>query len=165
MVASRILAYGPEYECEVTNPNTNIRISHTFNLAECPYKKIADHIDTTINEFELELPISKVNVKFKLLTGKDEKSIEEELKALRKIGQTAEITTRLKRVIIAVNGDTTYTAISAFVDNMLSKDSLYLREYIREISPDIVLKQEVELEGDTVSLDIPMTVNFFWPES
>jgi hypothetical protein len=27
MVASRILAYGPEYECEVTNPNTNVTSS------------------------------------------------------------------------------------------------------------------------------------------
>ena len=33
MVAARILAYGPEYECEVTNPNTGNTFNHIFNLA------------------------------------------------------------------------------------------------------------------------------------
>ena len=33
------------------------------------------------------------------------------------------------------------------------------------INPDINLNQEVELEGEAVSLDIPMTVEFFWPTS
>ena len=48
---------------------------------------------------------------------------------------------------------------------MLSRDSLELRKYINNISPDIELVQEIELEGDTVKVDIPMTVNFFWPKS
>ena len=26
-------------------------------------------------------------------------------------------------------------------------------------------KQEVDIEGETVSLDIPMTVEFFWPKT
>ena len=46
---------------------------------------------------------------------------------------------------------------------MLSRDSLSLREYMVTVSPDIELKQEVELEGDVVTVDIPMTANFFWP--
>ena len=32
MVAARILAYGPEYPCEVTHPTTGEKIQHTFNL-------------------------------------------------------------------------------------------------------------------------------------
>ena len=48
---------------------------------------------------------------------------------------------------------------------MLSRDSLELRKYINKVSPDIDLSQEIELEGDTVKVDIPMTVNFFWPEA
>ena len=55
--------------------------------------------------------------------------------------------------------------INQFVQNMLSRDSLELRKYINKVSPDIELAQEVEMGGDTVKVDIPMTVNFFWPKS
>ena len=48
---------------------------------------------------------------------------------------------------------------------MLSRDSLALREYLTEITPDIELKQEVEMEGELVEVDIPLTANFFWPTS
>ena len=30
---------------------------------------------------------------------------------------------------------------------------------------NIELSQEVEIEGESVKVDIPMTVGFFWPES
>ena len=48
---------------------------------------------------------------------------------------------------------------------MLSKDSLSLRQEITKVTPDIDLSQEIDMEGDTVKVDIPMTVNFFWPNT
>ena len=70
----------------------------------------------------------------------------------------------IKKVITSINGDNTQSIINNFVDNMLSRDSLHLRSYIAEISPDIELKQEIEVEGDMVEVNIPLTVNFFWPD-
>ena len=46
---------------------------------------------------------------------------------------------------------------------MLSRDSMFLREELGKVSPDIELKQSIEIGGDTVEVEIPMTVNFFWP--
>jgi len=165
MVAARVLAYGPEYECEIENPNTGKTFSHVFNLADCPFKKLPDDIND--NKFEMELPVSKAKVGFKLITGKEEKLIEAELKGIKKTGVqvSPELTTRLKHTITSVNGDGDKSVINQFVQNMLSRDSLQLRKYINNISPDIELVQEIELEGDTVKVDIPMTVNFFWPNS
>ena len=165
MVAARILAYGPEYECEIINPNTEKTIKQTFNLAECPFKKIPDEI--TNNSFELKLPISKNKITFKLLTGKEEKLIEQELKAIKKTGTqvSPELTTRLKHTITSVNGENDRVSINKFVSEMLSRDSLELRKYINKVSPDIELVQEVELEGETVKVEIPMTAGFFWPNS
>ncbi len=165
MVAARVLAYGPEYECEIENPNTGKTFSHVFNLADCPFKKLPDDIND--NKFEMELPVSKAKVGFKLITGKEEKLIEAELKGIKKTGVqvSPELTTRLKHTITSVNGDGDKGVINQFVQNMLSRDSLELRKYINNISPDIELVQEIELEGDTVKVDIPMTVNFFWPNS
>ena len=73
MVAARILAYGPEYSCQVVNPNTGDTIEYTFNLADCPFQKLDDNI--TENNFEFELPISKTKVTFKVLNGGEEKLI------------------------------------------------------------------------------------------
>ena len=165
MVASRILAYGPEYTAEVTNPNTGNIFEHTFDLTECNFKNISD--DIIGNEFEVELPFSKIKIKFKLLTGRDETSINNELESYKKIGTqvSPELTTRLKHTVTSVNGDDSKAAISNFVDNMLSRDSLFLREELNRVAPDIDLTQEIDIEGETVKVGIPMTVNFFWPDT
>jgi len=165
MVAARILAYGPEYICDVTNPNSGQIINHTFNLADCPFKKLPEEI--TENKFEVDLPISKKKVTFKLLTGKEETIINEELKASKKLGSdvSPELTTRLRHTIISVDGDDSQSTINNFVQNLLARDSMYLRKEIRKVTPDIELQQEIEIEGEPVKVDIPMTVGFFWPDS
>ena len=136
MVASRILAYGGDYTVEVTDPNTGETQQQTFDLTSCQFKELPEDVDYSNNEFELELPITKVNITFKLLTGKDENDIANELKSLAKIGQQAEVTTRLKHVITSVNGETDKSIISNFVNNMLSKESLFLRDEVQRINPD-----------------------------
>ena len=165
MVASRILAYGPEYTVQVTNPNTGNEFEHTFDLTECNFKNIS--ADISGNEFEIELPYSKVKIKFKLLNGHDESNIDKELQSYKKIGSkvSPELTTRLKHTNISVNDDDSKVTISNFVDNMLSRDSLFLRGELKRLSPDIDLTQEIEVEGETVTVIIPMTVNFFWPDT
>ena len=165
MVAARILAYGGDYTVDVTNPNTGESIKQTFDLTSCEFKELSSDVDYSNNEFELELPVTKIKITFKLLTGKDETSISNELKSLQKIGQNAEVTTRLKHVITSVNDNNNKSVVSNFVDNMLSKESLFLRDEIQRINPDINLTQEIELEGETAEMDIPMTVEFFWPKA
>jgi len=165
MVAARILAYGSEYTVEALNPKTGQTFNHTFSLADCSFKSIPD--DITSNEFTTELPKSKLNITFKLLTGKEERAISTELERIKKIGTaiSPELTTRLRYTITAVDGDSTLSVISSTVENMLSLDSLHLRGEITKVSPDIELTQEVEVEGETVTVNIPMTVTFFWPNA
>tara|TARA_Y100000310_G_scaffold341181_1_gene439502 strand:- start:704 stop:1471 length:768 start_codon:yes stop_codon:yes gene_type:complete len=167
MIAARILAYGPEYTAEVTNPNTGDTDTFTFNLADCPFKLIPDDLEVNKNEFEVSLPVSKKEVKFKLLTGKEEIQIEKELESVKKTGSqvSPELTTRLRHSIVSVDGETNSGTISNFVSSMLSRDSLFLRQEMNRVSPDIELRQEVEMEGETVAVDIPMTVDFFWPST
>ena len=163
MVASRVLAYGPEYSCEVVTPSGD-KLQHTFNLAECPFKKLPK--DVTENSFEVTLPISKKKIKFGILTGKEEALIEKDLKASRKVGAVSpELTTRLRYVIKEVDGDNSQSVINNMAVNMLARDSMFLREEIKKVSPDIELQQEVEVGGESVKVNIPMTVNFFWPDA
>ena len=166
LVASRILAYGPEYTVEVTNPNdVDEKVEHTFDLSKCPFKELSKDVDYSDNSFDFTTPVGKNELKFKLLTGADEVLIEKDIKQSTKFGHSTEITTRLRYSITEVDGDSKSQTINAFIQNLLARDSVALRNYIRDISPDIDLTSEVEIGGETVSVSIPLTVEFFWPQS
>jgi len=165
MVAARILAYGPDYQCEVMDPTTNERVTHSFNLADCPFKEL--DIELSGNEFTVTLPVSKSEITFKLLTGGEEKNVDRDIERMKKLNTQVipQLTTRLKRSITAIAGDTEQGKINAFVDNMLARDSLHLRQEMTRVSPDIELKQEIEIGGELVTVEIPMTTEFFWPKA
>lgn len=166
LVACRILAYGPEYTCEVTNPNNpEQKVQHTFDLTQCKFKEISQDVDYTDNSFDFKTPIGKNKIKFKLITGKEEKLIDKDLKQTRKYGYNSEVSTRLRYTIIEVDGDNKQETITAASQNMLARDSMALRNYIQDISPDIDLTSEIEIGGEAVSVSIPLTVEFFWPKS
>ena len=99
------------------------------------------------------------------MTGADEALIEKELKQSAKYGYDSGISTRLRYTVTEVDGDSKPETILSFTQNMLARDSVALRNYITEISPDIDLTSEIEIGGETVSVSIPLTVEFFWPKS
>ena len=114
------------------------------------------------------LPSARIissKVKYRLLNGEDELNINKEIESRRKIGQSSEVTTRMKHAIVSIDGEDARGSINNYVDNMLSKDSLAFRQEMAKIAPDINLSQEVEMEGEMVRVDIPMTINFFWPSA
>ena len=57
--------------------------------------------------------------------------------------------------------------LESFVDNyMLAKDSRALREYIKSFQPDMDLTFTFESSNGTLEdIDLPVTVNFFWPDA
>ena len=166
LVAARILAYGPEYTAEVTNPkNQEETVNHTFDLSQCPFKELPKDVDYSDNSFNYTTDIGKTKIKFKLLTGADEALIEKDLKQSSKYGYNTAITTRLRYTVTEVDGDSKPETITEFAQNLLARDSIALRNYIQEISPDIDFTSEIEIGGETVSVSIPLSVTFFWPDT
>ena len=166
LIASRILAYGPEYVAEVTNPkNPEETITHTFDLSKCPFKEAVEGVDYKDNLFDYTTEVGKTKIKFKLLTGNEEALIAKELQKSEKYGYNSDVTTRLRHTIVEVDGDSKPETIALFSQNILARDSVALRNYIQEISPDIDLTSEIEIGGETVSVSIPLSVTFFWPQS
>ena len=138
----------------------------TIDLAELKNKEVDYSLFDNLNEFTFTLPQSKNEVTFKVLTHKDERQIEDELKGLKKANLSAEVTTRLKQSIIAVNGSREKKDIREFVDNLLlASDARALREYMRIISPDLDLTFTfVGSDGYTQEgVDLPLGVSFFYP--
>lgn len=168
LIAARILGYGKDYQIKYPHPLTGEEEDITIDLSAIKNKEVDYSLFNNLNEFNFTLPASKNEVTFKLLTHKDERIIEEELKGLRKANLAGEVTTRLKQSIIAINGDREKKSVRDFVDNyLLATDSKALREYMKKISPDLDLTFTfVGSDGYTQEgVDLPLGLSFFYPST
>jgi len=169
--AARRLAYGDTYgPVDITCPKCQSLNKINIDLSELKEKELDEsNFQKGVNAFDYTLPNSKVAIKFKFLTDDDEKLIEKETTSMLKINKinSTEVTSRLKRMIIEVNGDSDPTKIRTFVDTMQSRDSLTLRQYIRDSTPDINSTFNFCCKecGAEERAAVPMTVQFFWPDS
>ena len=171
MVASRILGYGKEYPVKVTCNDCKEENKVTIDLTTIDDKTIDETLYTNGNEFGFTLPTSKREVTFKLLTHGMEQTVKTELsgKKTDKSGVNKELTTRLKHLITSVDGNTDRILINNFVENeLLARDSKALRDYVTEIQPDIDLTFNFvcnECGEDNNDVNLPISVDFFWPAS
>jgi len=170
LIAARVLGYGKDYSFEVQPPNGE-KFEHTLDLTELEDKLLDENdlIKPNHNEFSFTLPILKKEITFKILTHSDEKKIDEEIKGRKKVKQEAgELTTRLKYMILSVDGDYERKTVREFVDNqLLARDSRALREYVKKVSPDVLMEFDYEDENGEMQrgATVPLTINFLWPDA
>ena len=170
-LATRMLGYGPEYDVEVTDPFSGEKQKVTIDLSKIETKDIDFSKLNSQNRYELTLPVSKKKLVVRLLTHKDEKDINQEIQAMERLtkGKSVgtEVTTRFKHMIVEVDGNSDRGFINKFVPNMLAGDTKALRNFFREISPDLNMKYEFtsEITGETEALDIPFGISFFYPSN
>jgi len=161
LIAARILGYGSTYEFEYNGEKQSVDLSTLENV-----EFNEDLIKKGVNEFDYELPKIKANISFKILNGKDERTIERELQGLKKINKDAnpEMSTRLKYIITAIEGNPDKKSIREFVDNyLLAQDSRALRNYIKLVQPDVDLT--FFPDGSDNDAILPIGLNFFWPDA
>jgi len=164
MVAARILGYGKDYDIEYDGIKQSVDLSKLEPI-DLDFSKFTKGE----NQFSFELPSSKRTITFKLLNSGDEIKISEEVKARKKISEndTSELTTRLKHMILSVDGKSEKKHINDFVENeFLSLDSLAYRKYLATITPDVDMNVTVkDLTGREQVITVPITVRFFWPDT
>ena len=163
MIAARVLGYGKDYEFEYKGEKVSVDLSTLEN-------KEFDETSITrgINEFSFTLPNSGTIITYKLLTHKDETAINTELKGLKKINKNSDpsISTRMKHMILSVNGDSDRKTVREFVDNyFLASDARAFRKHVQEVQPDVDLKVTIELSSGEEAIDLPIGVTFFWPDA
>lgn len=164
MVAARILGYGKDY------PFTYDGIENTVNLSELKEKDIDfSKITKGQNEFHFKLPNSERDVTFKIVNCKDDNDIQAEITAKEKINKnsSSELTTRLKKMILSVDGKSDRAFINSFVDNeFLSRDALAFRQHVKTVTPDIDFDTSItDASGKEIEVTIPITLRFFWPDA
>ncbi len=161
-LAARILAYGPEYKVIVTCPKCSKQKELAYDLLQSP-KISAFPEDLAITEngtFFVELPVTKWKVECRALTGRDENKVEK-----NKVAETG-ISAQLKSIIVSINSVTDKKMLEEAVDVLPAKDSRFLRSKYKEIVPTVRFSIELECECENSSeVDVPITLEFFWPKS
>lgn len=168
--AIRRLAYGDNYDATISCGRCGKENNVTIDLSKMNERPFDfDQYPRGENSFKYTLPHGDGDVlTYKILTKKDERSIEQEIKGMEKVSKdfSKEVTTRLCHIITAVNGNSEKGRIRKFVNEELrSINSLAFRKYIRENMPDIddtfdFFCQHCGLERKEGT---PIGVSFFWP--
>ena len=176
MIAARILGYGKDYEVEVEDPYSGNKQKETIDLTQFENKDYdgSHQVSPNTNEFEFTLPRSQRKITFMAMTESKERKVKHQIEELNKANRklkdstSRELTTRMKNMILSVDGDSDQKTINHFVDNELfAVDSKALRGYINEVIPDIDLRWEFVSEetGEGREMQLPMDVSFFWPSN
>ena len=161
LIASRVLGYGKDYSFEYKGQ------PHTVDLSKLENKPFNESLISSNGTIFYTLPKSENKIEFKFLNENDEKKINEEIQSYTKLNVEVlpEVTTRLKYQIVSINGENEKSKIKDFVDNyLLAEDSRFLRKYIKEISPDIDMKIQINVNGAEEDIEVPINLNFFWPD-
>lgn len=169
LVAIRITGYGAEYCVDATCPACNTTSEHNFDLSTLPLRNLEiEPVKQGINEFAFTLPVTKKNVTFKFLTGKDDLEITQTNERRKKLlGEQADnvVTSRLAYQIVSIEGVTDRNKITTFVNNMPARDSRALRLYIDKHEPTLEMTTTMICNacGASSEVALPIGMNFFWP--
>jgi len=162
----RASSYGHKYKVTVTNPYTGIPFETEVDLKKLKYKEINISPDEN-GWFNVEIPMRKKLVKFKLLNHKEERLITKNAESIQQSYQTnfAETgTLRLKSSIMQINDRKDRDYIHRFVDAMPALDSLTIRRKYNEVKPDVDLNYEfITPDGKLFTAPILMGIDFFFP--
>ena len=166
ILATRLLGYGHEYKMSFYSSKLGKAVETTVDLSEIKTKEVDFSLFKNANEFTFETPLGKNKIKFKLLTHGDENAIEKDINALERLGKdvSADITTRLRYMIISVDGKEEISHINKYINGMLARDSKAFRNYVKSMSPDMdMTTTHTYDDGETEALSVTLGVNFFWP--
>lgn len=170
MVAIRVTGYGPEYNAELECTECGVKSPHDFDLAALPIKRLElEPVVTGENLFEFLLPHTKKTVKFKFMTGRDEEEMLATSQKQKKLGLSGEsaVTSSLLHTIVSIDGVEDRAKVANFVKVMPARDSLALRNFIKDNEPGIMMKQETTCGacGHSEEVTMPLGITFLWPSA
>jgi hypothetical protein len=172
LIDARISGFGSKYVTSVGCPACNTVTKHAFLLDE--NKKmiegtIPEHLADKVKHIEdklyaITLPQTGVTVHIRLMTGNDEKAIVQINEVNKNNAVDNSNTQQLKLLIESAEGEKDKKLISQFVDVMPLKDSRFLKEAYKAITPNVDLTQHFECKACDYSADmeVPFNLEFFW---
>lgn len=164
MIWLRATGYGEMYPItildEINEPFDTVVNLNDLKTIELPVDPDEEGL------YSFVLPISKVNVRFKLLTCGDVDSIEKIIKKENDdnvlVNNTSTYT--LEKMLVEVNGSRDRQTIRDFANGMRLGDAKAFTQYVETLDFGIDLNINVETPGGgSVATFLPLNLNFFWP--
>jgi hypothetical protein len=167
LVASRINGFGEQYEVKVGCTSCGISSNHAFDLSEIKSKEAPEDIKISDDgTFSIMLPKTEIEVKCRLLSGKDEdKLFASSLSNKKHKLEENTLTNQFRMLIVSLNGETDRRLVEKFIEVMPALDSNFLRKKYESIVPNVDLDFDFvcpECDAETV-IDMPFSTEFFWP--
>ena len=165
MLWLRATSYGEMYPVTLLDED-DVPFNTEINLNDLKTKHLNVEPDNE-GYFSFLLPVSKAEIRFKLLNVGELEDIEKMLEKDREnnipVNNTGTYT--LERQIVEINGDRNKTNIKEFIQNMRIRDSKELRTYMESIDCGVDLRIEVGTPGGgSIKTFLPLSVQFFWPD-
>jgi hypothetical protein len=170
LLSLRSTGYGDDYEVKMTCPECSEQFKSSVKLSSLKYKGMHGEPDQN-GEFQVQLPKMKLNVKFRLLTGKDESYLSKKVESLKKIkkntGASSLLTERYILQVMEINGNRDKIYISNAISKMPISDSYFLREYIGIVEPGVDMETQFECTNCAHIYEdiVPITAKLFWPNA
>jgi len=171
LIGTRITGYGSEYNTNVTCPACTALGKFTFDLessATVGSGEIPPDVTALPHgRFLIEkLPKTDASVEVRLLTGRDEKVLSQQLEASRKrnLG-LSHLIEHMRSFICAVNQNSNPQFIGSFLENLPALDARHLRTTYTKLVPNITLEQYYNCVdcGHVTAMEVPLNADFFWP--
>lgn len=170
LIEIRKTGFGNEYNPgEVTCSSCGQSHEPTVDLSKLK-PRMLEMMPDADGLYAVELPMTKMPIKFRLLRGSDEKRLTKIVEASqKKLGGMKTprlITERYLLQIMEVNGNKDKLYISKFISAMPTKDSLFFREYNRQVEPGIDLDYEFECPycAHVDVKAVPINSKLFYPD-
>ena len=167
LIATRTLAYGKNYQATFICQSCQAPNTIPCDLSMLEARDF--DLDTVNSDGTFDYKFNDdITLTLKLMTRRDDREIRDQLNSLEKHGMArTEVTTRLKKIIVSVNGDKTDKTKNDFVSNMRIQDSRKFREEYAKIAPG--LNFDISYVCQSCQSDnggrIVIGPNFFWPDS
>lgn len=172
IVAARISGYGPDYDTKVSCPSCNKTQEYSFDLQSPNVNYALDdealsHLGVVKTEegfMQTTLPMSKVQLTFRLLSGREEKMVVDKLSSKTQVNNETNATDVLRLTIVAVNGSTDRQQIEQLINNLPARDSIYFKKLLKMITPNVSYTNTFECRfcGFDTEMEVPFTADFFW---
>ena len=175
LIAARATGYGKNYETNVTCPSCGEMSKTSFDITN--FESFDGDVEkqeelgvsaTPDNTYKVKLPLTTVTAEFRLLTGADETAMTKTLQKRRnKSSIDGSLSTQFVRAVVSLSGETDRDIIKKFSLLMPASDARHLRSAIRSVTPSVDLTQHFECPecGHEQDMEVPLTADFFWPNS
>lgn len=170
LIAVRQTGFGNVYSTSMSCPACGATSEKDFSLENKELKESSLRDDVELLEsgnFLFHDTTYDLEIEIKLLRGRDETRITKSIERLKKLKKDpGNVTTMLQNIIVSVNGMKEPAAIRQVVNAMPVALSRKIRNIYDEAMPNVSMHADFECDScsHVDRLEVPINLNFFWPE-